>query len=184
MFLVIYAHLTICHLLGCYVTLMTMFLTELFSLFFHSEGGGRKLNENKLLTSKKARWVAHYMPWIQMFFDCLWGNIPISVSCSTFMYSLKLPACLLKLCSSYGSVMCPSLSGLTPTARPALPPAGSVRAQFISLDHITVRAVHIRKVLTLSRCIPHRVEILLSFIQSDLPLVFQFKIKSTSKQWD
>lgn len=39
-----------------------------------------------------------------------------------------------------------SLSGLTRTARQALLPAESARAQFISLDHTTVRAVHTRKV--------------------------------------
>lgn len=47
---------------------------------------------------------------------------------------------------SYRSVMFSPLSGLTLTARQALLPAGSARAQFISLDHTTARAVHTRKV--------------------------------------
>ena len=53
-------------------------------------------------------------------------------------------------------LLCISLSGLTRTARRVLQPAGSAEAQFISMDHTTVRAVRTRKVKqthSLDRCL-------------------------------
>lgn len=96
--------------IGIIILLWWQCLTEFFSLFFHSEGGGRKLNENKLLTSKKARWVAHYCltlnPNVLWLFvreypnECLCfylQNVTLPHSnYSMLMYSVKLPACLKK----------------------------------------------------------------------------------------
>lgn len=47
---------------------------------------------------------------------------------------------------------CIFLAGLTPTARQASPPAGSVRVQYIRLDHTTVRAARTRKVMMILCC--------------------------------
>jgi hypothetical protein len=33
-------------------------------IYFDVESGGRKLNENKALTSKKARWVRASIEWL------------------------------------------------------------------------------------------------------------------------
>ena len=114
-------------------------------LLYYSEGGGRKVNENKALTASKNRYVEKLEQWILYLFFII-----------TFHLATKLVFQINKLCFFQHFLMCSYwFSNLLSNyiiidihhIHQILRSVVSVRVQYIRKDHIIVRDVHTRKVL-------------------------------------